>query len=134
MLVVIMGGVVVNIVFVIDDLLGVNFQDGVVDDDVVSVEGEIVKILCVIQLVGVFVIVKDVLFDGKVIGLDGKLVDQFLVLIEVLFVGIGFYDCMGLCLFDLLVEKFFIGKVDEVYGVFQCGYYIMVFDKVLFCV
>lgn len=114
-----------------DDLPGVNLQDGIADDDATPPDGESAKTSRVAQPSSAPSIAKDAPLDGKVMGPDGKPVDQLSKPGEVPSAGTGLYDRMGLRLPDLPPEKPFTGKVDEAYGAFQRGYYITALDKAL---
>lgn len=114
-----------------DDLPGVNLQDGLADDDTSPADGESAKTSRVTQPTGAPAIAKDAPLDGKVLGPDGKPVDQLSAPTEAPSTGTGLYDRMGLRLPDLPAEKPFAGKIDEAYGAFQRGYYITALDKAL---
>ncbi|MET3614630.1 TPR repeat protein [Rhizobium aquaticum] len=127
----IMGSAAAHTALATDDLPGVNLQDGLADDDAAPADGETAKTSRVTQPTGAPAIAKDAPLDGKVLGPDGKPVDQLSTPGETPSAGTGLYDRMGLRLPDLPAEKPFTGKVDEAYGAFQRGYYITALDKAL---
>ncbi len=111
-----------------DDLPGVNLQDGTGEDDAAPADAESAKTSFARDNT---VHCKDAPLDGKVIGPDGKPVDQFSKPDETPSTGTGLYDRMGLRLPDLPAEKPFKGKFDEAYGAFQRGITLPRLDKAL---
>lgn len=111
-----------------DDLPGVNLENPLSDSASVPQAGESAKTSRIISPS----LSSDLPLDGKVLGPDGKPVDQFSKPgADAPSSGAGLYDRMGLRLPDLPPEKPFTGKIDEAYGAFQRGYYITALDKAL---
>lgn len=114
-------------VFATDDLPGVNLEKALTEDDAAPSASEAAKT----SRPGAS-ITSDAPLDGKVMGPDGKPIDQFSKPDgEAPSTGTGLYDRMGLRLPDLPPEKPFTGKIDEAYGAYQRGYYITALDKAL---
>jgi uncharacterized protein len=110
-----------------DDLPGVNLEDALSNDAATAAGGEAAKTSRAVPSIAT-----DAPLDGKVMGPDGKPVDQFSKPDgDAPSTGTGLYDRMGLRLPDLPAEKPFKGKIDEAYGAFQRGYYVTALDKAL---